>query len=414
MELKLLYFWFMSILWIQWVFSKNFKFQISILVLFVYYLGDIYRNFICYSKTFKDGDAYLETIERSTDCNGDDIEMGLLIKCRRKILIRAIIEDFILSFTWLLMILYSSQVFPIPSYVCTFCLAIALLSKFICQLKSYCICETVFHFILIFFSIFRVVIFAFVLAKLDHLIDWKWSAVIWGYWPSLVILSIISFFILLVLIGSVNEYFRNVIEYQLVIGLFYLFILVGGIPASTFVTALNVIKMFGNNSIEITQLEIFTNLFLPNLAYIVVVITLNIIFWKPLISSWNYFFYWEKEQDENEGDFVLEGEQHPNREKRILTVELSKPIFIERISNTLYAISKRRVKNKVGNNNKLKAEEQKSTPSEFSITSENNYNIEGIDRHSWNKDILWKQFLHQKNVSFGENLELRRNQSLRN
>ena len=361
MELKLLYLWFMSILWIQWVFSKNFKFQTSIFVLFVYYLGDIYKNFICYSKTFKDGDAYHETIERSRDCNGDGIEMNLLIKCRRKILIRAIIEDFILSFTWLLMILYSSQVIPIPSYVCTFCLIFALLPKFVCQLNSYCICETVFHFILIFFSIFRVVIFTFVLVKLDHLIDWKWSAVIWWYWPSLVILLIISFFILLVLIGSVNEYFKNVVEYQLVIGLFYLFILVGGIPASTFVTALNIVKMFDNNSIEITQLKIFTNIFLPNLTYIVVVITLNIIFWKPLISSWDYFFYWVKEQDENEGDLELEGEEHQNREKRILTVELSKPIFIERISNTLYAISKRRVKNKVGNNNKLKTEEQKST-----------------------------------------------------
>ena len=314
LEIKILCLWFLSVLWFQCIFFRELQFQLSSLVLFAYYICDMLAEMINYTNTFGENNEYLDTIERSRDSNNNEIEFNFLLQCRRRILIRTITEDSILAFVCFLIMFTSMQILPISSVVCILPLVIALASKFSYQVNSYSILETVLHFALIFTSIWRLIILSFILWKLDNLINWSWKNVLWGYWLWFAIVSIICLFIFVVFLQSMHSYCNRNISCHAVIGFYYLSMLFGGFAVSSFITAINVVKMYGSNSIEDSNLNIFLWLFLPNLAYITVVILINIIFWRPLISWWNYLFYGMNEYEPEE-DIEQNRVQNSNRMK---------------------------------------------------------------------------------------------------
>ena len=118
LQTQILTFIFLVILCVQCWATQLWRIQYPLLWLMSYYLVDSLRNIRNYKRTFKQGDPYLETIEKYWNNEGEEIEMSILIKQRRRILIRTMFEDVVLSFTCILLMVYSSQILPIPSYVC--------------------------------------------------------------------------------------------------------------------------------------------------------------------------------------------------------------------------------------------------------------------------------------------------------
>ena len=288
--------------------------------------------------------------------------MHTLVKWRRKILIRTIFEDWVLAFTWILIIFYATQVLPIPSYVWIIPLVISFLSKFLLQSWPKSPCEGSIHLLSIMGNICRIIILAFVLGKIENLINWAWGGILWGWWLTFTILVIITLFWCILFLNSVFSFFQDEVGYQAIAGSFWCVILFGGYTTTNFISTLYIIWMFENKSVDDSNLKIFTNLFLPNLIFIIVSIISTIVFWKPLVPWWDYFLYGEDPieiQEENgEGQ---DGEQ--NRERRVKTVQISTPIFLKRISSTLFTKSKKRDRKKI--EAKLKRrEEQKNTKSE--------------------------------------------------
>ena len=329
------------ILLIQWVVTQIWRFQYPLLTLVWYYWFNIYRNVQNYKKTFRQEDPYLNTIERTKDKNGVDIELRILIKRRRKVLIRTIFEDVLMIFTCIFLIVYWAQMIKVPSCMCAILLIIALLSKFICQKWPNNQWEVTFHIFSIWGSVGRILIFSFIWAKFDGLINWKWGAVLWAYWMLIVIVAILALFSLIIFLNSIISYSQSQYNIRWVFGMLWITVISNGILLSSLICTIFTIAIFDKASESPTGIEIFCKLFLPFFIYLIALIFTTLIFWNSLISFWDYFIYGNDSNIMNiEGSQLVQevGQDYENQsnQQNIITVNIETPIFLKRISNTLF------------------------------------------------------------------------------
>ena len=191
-EYIILYFVFLMLLWLQWTVTKTWRIQYPLLVLIVYYCFDAFRNISNFKRTYLRGNQYLNSIERNRNRHGNEIEFDVLIRCRRRKLIRDTFKNMMLALTCILLIFSSSQVLPIPLYFWVVPLVIAFISNFVLQICSPSPLEITIHVLSILYLLSWATILAFILAKIDEFITWKWSAVLWAYWVTFAILVILS------------------------------------------------------------------------------------------------------------------------------------------------------------------------------------------------------------------------------
>ena len=293
--IQIMAFIFLIVLCIQCWVTQIWRFQYPLLLLLIYYVLDCLGSIRNYRRTFKADDPYLETIEIFWNKEGEEIDKSIMIKQRRRALIRNALEDIILSIAWILLFIYSSQVLPIPSYVWIIPLVILLISKHWCQSCPRSPWEITSHVVSIFICISKIIIFSFVLFKIDGLIDWSYSEILWGYWILISILMLITLFSLILYANSIICYFERKITHQGTLGSLWVLILFGGLVSSSLTTVIYVISMFENRSISITSFNIFKYLFLPLFAYNIVLIISTTLLWRSLISFCDYvisnYFY---------------------------------------------------------------------------------------------------------------------------
>ena len=396
----ILYFVFLLLLCIQWTFTQTWQIQYPLLIPVAYYCFDAYRNISNFKRTYIRGSQYLNTIERNRDRHDNEIELEVLIRCRRKILFKNAFENMMLALTYILIMFSSAQVLPIPLYSWIVPLLITFISKFFWQIWVPSSLEMTVQVLSILYSLARIVILAFVFLKIDGVISWTWSAVLWSYWISFVFMAIFSLILLIIFLTSIKAYFEELTKYQAIIGSFWVFMFIGGITMSTFITALSATKMYDNKSIENSRINIFLCFFLPNLLYLSIILWLTFACWWQIISWFDYFLYGEAEEDQDELD-IEEGQQV--REITIKNIRLKIPIFIKRISNTLFVKSTRKDR-KAYQLHIQKTEEHKQTQSEVDSR------IEQIDQNQ-DKSIRSiktdnvKISKHHKLPSFGGNQE---------
>ena len=395
-EYIILYFVFLMLLWLQWTVTKTWRIQYPLLVLIVYYCFDAFRNISNFKRTYLRGNQYLNSIERNRNRHGNEIEFDVLIRCRRRKLIRDTFKNMMLALTCILLIFSSSQVLPIPLYFWVVPLVIAFISNFVLQICSPSPLEITIHVLSILYLLSWATILAFILAKIDEFITWKWSAVLWAYWVTFAILVILSLVFLIIFLTSIKAFFEDLTEYQSLIGSLWLFIFFGGLTTSSFMTTMNTSNIFDNNSIEASEINIFLYLFLPNLVYLTVILCLTFASWWPLISWFDYILYGGVEEVQEIQD-VEEGQQI--REIIIKNVRLKIPVFIKRISNTLFTKSTKRER-QAFQLQLQRTEEYKQTQSELNVRTEQ------IDQNrvkpSWSiKTDIAKLKYHHKIASFG-------------
>lgn len=76
-------------------------------------------------------------------------------------------------------------------------------------------------------------------------------------------------------------------------------------------------------------------------------IILTILLWNPLISWWDYFLYGEDPIDELENQSNIDpNAQAQNQPKVVKTFKPKAPMFLKRISDTLFVKAKPKTKNK--------------------------------------------------------------------
>ena len=125
----ILYFVFLLLLCIQWTFTQTWQIQYPLLIPVAYYCFDAYRNISNFKRTYIRGSQYLNTIERNRDRHDNEIELEVLIRCRRKILFKNTFENMMLALTYILIMFSSAQVLPIPLYSWIAPLLITFISK---------------------------------------------------------------------------------------------------------------------------------------------------------------------------------------------------------------------------------------------------------------------------------------------
>ena len=201
--------------------------------------------------------------------------------------------------------------------------------------EIYCI-----HILSIWSSVSKIMIFSFVLVKIDGLISWTLGVVLWGYWILITMLAIIALFSFILFANSIYSYFDGIISYQGTFGSLWLFIFFGGLASSTLTTVINSISMFDSKSISNTELNIFMYLFLPLFTYLIVFISSTLLFWKSIIPFCDYLLYGKREnEDELNEEFpeiIPDQENQISQERTVKTVEVNIPIFLKRISDTLF------------------------------------------------------------------------------
>ena len=129
-----------------------------------------------------------------------------------------------------------------------------------------------------------------------------------GLWVTFAILVILSLMFLIIFLTTIKAYFEELLEYQAMIGSLWLLIIFGGLITSSFITAINTIKMFDSKSTEASEINIFIYLFLPNLIYLTAILCLTLVFWRLLICWFDYILYGGVEKTEEVQD-VEESQQ---------------------------------------------------------------------------------------------------------
>ena len=114
-----------------------------------------------------------------------------------------------------------------------------------------------------------------------------------------------------------------------------------GILLSSIICAIYTVIIFDSERKSPSKIEIFSKLFLPFFIYLIVLISTTLIFWNSLIGFWDYFIYGDEINIVNieEAPSALEVEEdyeNQNNQQIIKTVKVKTPIFLKRISNTLF------------------------------------------------------------------------------
>ena len=362
-------------------------------------------------RTNKENDPYLETIEIYRNDQGIETEMAALIKLRRKILWRSWFEDVILLFTWILLIVYSLQSLPLPSFVWVIPPIFPIIVKFSWKSWPKSQWEAAMHILSIWNSISRVLTFGFILIKIDGLIEWSIALALWPYWISLVALIILALFASLLLGNSVLSYVNGYMGYQGVLGTLWTFIFFGGLTISTFSSVFGVICMFDRQSLSNSGFYIFIYIFLPLFTYIIVLFLSTLALFKCLIPCFDYYLYLHEEDEvqiqENEQpqDNLEDIENQRNRENRISTFNVSMPIIMRKISDTLFV--KGTLKDKMKFERYLKNKQRNAALHAERTNTDNNLNL---PQAQWSSiiDIEYDPSkIHHKSFSF-----CRRNMSI--
>ena len=191
-EYMILYFVFLLLLCLQWTATKTWQIQYPLLVLIVYYCFDAFRNISNFKRTYLRGNQYLNSIERNIDRHGNEIEFDVLIRWRRRKLIKDTFKNMMLALACVLLMFSSSQILLIPLYVWVLPLFIAFISNFALQICSPSPLEITIQVLSSISLLSWTSILTFILVKIDGLVTWNWSAVLWSYWVTFVILVILS------------------------------------------------------------------------------------------------------------------------------------------------------------------------------------------------------------------------------
>ena len=134
------------------------KFQYPILVLMAYYIYSIYKNIKNYKASYEEESFIATTVEVQFDREDNEVSTTVTFKQLRRTLLRMIVEDAILSFTCIILLVYATQVVKIPFYVVILPMIIAFSTKFLMQRWPKTPCESMMHASLIFNSIFRIIV----------------------------------------------------------------------------------------------------------------------------------------------------------------------------------------------------------------------------------------------------------------
>lgn len=87
-------------------------------------------------------------------------------------------------------------------------------------------------------------------------------------------------------------------------------------------------------------------IFLPHFVIISIMIIFTLTCWKPLISWWDYFIYGQEPIDQNDHESQNHNESERGS-KKVKIMKLKNPIFLKRISDTLFTRSHRRDRSKI-------------------------------------------------------------------
>ena len=144
-------------------------------------------------------------------------------------------------------------------------------------------------------------------------------------------------------------------------------------------------------------------LFLPLFTYLIVFISSTILFWKPIIPFCDYFLYGKREnEDELNEEFpeiIPDQENQMTQERTVKTFEVNIPIFLKKISDTLFVKGNKADKKKFQKQLK-EVEENKVTKSEneFKI-KDNEAEVNKIIKIDSTIELRRTQ-THQKTFSF--------------
>jgi len=104
-------------------------------------------------------------------------------------------------------------------------------------------------------------------------------------------------------------------------------------------TALKVVAMFDDDDIEATRLNILIHIFVPLITYLSTILIFNWIFRMTVISWIDNMLY---PQSVIEIIEVVQENDSQQDQIQTHTVEISKPIFLKRLSDTLFTRSNKK------------------------------------------------------------------------
>ena len=183
--------------------------------------------------------------------------------------------------------------------------------------------------------------FGFLLFKIDEIINWTLSIALFGYWISLVFLTVLSVFSIILAARYVLRCIKGSTQYHVTLGFIWSFIFFGGLGISSFISIIGVISIFERKTVKNTELNVFIYVFLPLIVYFILLFHLTIALRNWLISFWEYILYSNEEienqnQDIEQINEAREEESKNNQENNISTFQIGIPIFLKKISNTLF------------------------------------------------------------------------------
>ena len=181
----------------------------------------------------------------------------------------------------------------------------------------------------------------FLLLKIDEIINWSLTIALFGYWISLVFLTVLSVFSIILGAKYALRCIKGNAEYHKTLGFIWSFIFFGGLGISSFISIIGVISIFERKTVKNTESNVFIYVFLPLLIYFIILFHLTIALRNWLISFWEYILYSNEEienqnQDIEQINEAREEESKSNQENKISTFQISFPIFLKKISNTLF------------------------------------------------------------------------------
>ncbi|CAI2363515.1 unnamed protein product [Moneuplotes crassus] len=331
---------FLSALCVQCLITKMWKFQYPLFILIFYYCYCVFRNVQFYRSSEDPNSNFSQTLELQYDQQGNPFALEILSLRRKRMVIRCIIEELLLIFTCVLLLMHTSEIPRIPFYIICFPLLATITMRLLCQACPRSPCETVMHLCNVFMSSTRFLIAIFVLMKEDDIIKWQWSGILWAYWVSFAILCILALFAIIIFLNAIFTYFQDEVDYPAIIGAFWILFFIAGLPGSTCVVVMGLNKIYDNKSISNTSFNIFLHLFMPPLLYLLLSILLTLVFWKHLISWWDYFIYGQDPNIANQENEANNVDQE--RPVEIRSYDITGLLFLTRISDTLFKRTRRK------------------------------------------------------------------------
>ena len=140
------------------------------------------------------------------------------------------------------------------------------------------------------FSVARIVILLPILLKFDGIINWSWILALAGYWISCLPLAFASTSWIGLFLNSLHNFFYYDVSLHSIVGSYWHFYLTWGITSSTFISIYYFILIFEFKVYPCTPTRIFMIIFLPILAFMVLLIIKTLI-WVILLIEFKYCYF---------------------------------------------------------------------------------------------------------------------------